>query len=208
MRRLALIPLLLVSLSGCIGGSAPPVPRDHYYRILVPQPARSENILFPGVAEVAPLEADGLLRERPLLFSSSGQSYEMQQHDYHYWIDPPTRMLQGQLIDYLRASGLAGSVVTPDLRIKPDFQINGRVKRLERLLGGGPPRVIAELELSMVASDGNRLIVVETYTAEAPSADDGVESSILALNQALSDIFERFLTDAGWSHTAQRPAAD
>ena len=151
---------------------------------------------------VAQLEAEGLLRERPLLYSATGSATELQQHDYHYWMDPPTRMLQLELVDYLRASGLVQSVVTPDLRIRADYEVSGRIKRLERLLGGGPARVVVELELSLVARANNKLIVVGSYTAEAIAADEGVESSVLALNLILGQVFGRFLAEATWSHTA------
>jgi len=202
MKRLHLLfwaPLLL--LSGCLS-SAPPVPRDHYYRVLVPAPARSDVPILKGVLAIAPLEADGLLRERPLIYSASGESYEMQQHDYHYWTDPPPRMLQIQLIDYLRRSGLAATVVTPDLRIEADYVLSGRIKRLERLLGGGPTRVVAEIELALVERTSKRLILVRSYDAEVLSADESVAASITALNTALTRIFESFLTDAGWSRAA------
>ena len=211
MTRLGPLALVLLGLSGCLG-SAPPVPRDHYYRVLVAPPAQGADarptpaVMFPGVISVAQLEADGLLRERPLLYSASGQAHEMQQHDYHYWMDPPPRMLQIQLVDYLRHSGLAEAVITPELRLRPDYEVSGRIRRLERLLGGGPPRVIAEIELAMVESARKQLIVIETYAAEVPSADASVEASVLALNRALADIFERFLADATRSHTAFRAA--
>lgn len=227
MKRLTLIALALAGLTGLSGcmGSAPPIPRDHYYRILVTPPSRAaasqtasiegatvlgqlglaspgsraELVAFSGVLSVMPLEAEGLLRERPLLYSTTGRATEMQQHDYHYWMDPPTRMLQLQLVDYLRASGLVQSVVTPELRIEADYVVSGRIKRLERLLGGGPTRVVAELELSLVALATNELIVIGTYSAEAVAENDGVEASVLALNLALGQVFESFLTDATWN---------
>ena len=226
MRRLGLLVLALAGLTGCLG-SAPPVPRDHYYRVLVAPPAQGDaprrisgqsastqsasrqgatGIMFPGVLSVAPLDADGLLRERPLLYSATGRAHEMQQHDYHYWMDPPPKMLQAQLVDYLRASGLAKAVITPDLRVRPDYEITGRLKRFERLLGGGPTRVVAQVELAMVEIERNQLLVIETYSAEVAAADDSVEASVLALDQALARIFERFLADATWSHTAFRAA--
>jgi ABC-type uncharacterized transport system auxiliary subunit len=221
MRRLGLLVLALAGLTGCLG-SAPPVPRDHYYRVLVAPPTQGDasrsasgqsasrpgatGIMFPGVLSVAPLEADGLLRERPLLYSATGRAHEMQQHDYHYWMDPPPKMLQAQLVDYRRASGLAEAVVTPDLRVRPDYEITGRLRRFERLLGGGPTRVVAEVELAMVETGRNQLLVVETYNAEVAAADDSVEASVLALDQALARIFERFLADVTWSHTAFRAA--
>ena len=224
MIRPLLTALVLAGLTGCLG-SAPPVPRDHYYRILVAPPSHAaanqiaaapgaasqgaairgelgpgpDGLTFPGILLVAPLEAEGLLRERPLLYSMTGGAHELQQHDYHYWMDPPQRMLQLQLVDYLRASGVAQSVVTPELRIQPDFEVTGRIKRLERLLGGDSPRVVAELELVLVETGRNRLLVVESYAAEAVSDNDGVEASVLALNRVLADIFERFLADAASS---------
>ena len=82
-------------------------------------PGTAERYL-PGVVSVQPLDADGLLRERPLVFGAKGRPHEMQQHDYHYWTAPPPRMLQGQMVSFLRRSGLAESVVTPDMRIRPD----------------------------------------------------------------------------------------
>ena len=140
------LPTLLLSslLAGCFG-SAPPLPRDHYYRLLVEAPAQTQNgAPLPGVLTVQLLQADGLLRERPLLYSESGKSHEVQQHDYHYWNDTPPRMLQDQMVTFLRQSGIAGVVVTPDMSTRPDYQVSGKARRLERLLGGGPPRVVVE----------------------------------------------------------------
>ncbi|MHA1599815.1 MAG: ABC-type transport auxiliary lipoprotein family protein [Alphaproteobacteria bacterium] len=200
-RLIALVGLPLLLLGGCLN-SAPPVPRDHYYRVLIPAPVRNDAPMLQGVLEVAPLDADGLLRERPLLYSASGQAYDMQQHDYHYWVEPPPRMLQIQLVDYLRLTGFAATIVTPDLRIRADYELTGRIKRLERLLGGGPPRVVAELELALVESTSKRLLLVRNYAAEVPSDDESVTASIAALNVAISEIFERFLVDAAQSRTA------
>jgi ABC-type uncharacterized transport system auxiliary subunit len=195
MTRILLAIFLAVALGGCLG-SAPPVPRDHYYRVLVAPPPDAAGRQLPGVVSVPPLEADGLLRERPLVFSAKGRPHEMQQHDYHFWTDPPPRMLQGQLVDYLRRSGIARSVVTPDLRIRPDFEVLGRIKRLERQLSGGAPQVSVELELGLIELAEDRLLVLDSYALDLPAEDGSVESSIAAVNQAVVEIFGRFLADA------------
>ncbi len=195
---------LIVGLGGCLG-SAPPVPRDHFYRVSV-QPASYSAAQFHGTISVAPVEADGLLRERPLLFTQKG-GREIQQHDYHYWTEAPPHMLQAQLVDFLRSSGAAQSVVTPDLRLPADFEVTGRIRRMERQLTPDAARVVAELELAMTQVRSRRLIVIKSYSAEVTARDTTVEASVLALDEALSDIFSRFLVDAGTSYTTQSAAA-
>ncbi len=208
MRPLIALLFLMPSMAGCFG-QAPPLPRDHYYRILVPdQTAEGASPVLAGVISVPPLEADGLLRERPLLFSASGAAYEMQQHDYHHWSDSPTRMLQGELARYLRQSRFGETVVTSDIRIRPDFEVVGRIKRLERLLGSGTPRVAAELELALIDLADNRMLVLDTYSIEQSSRGGSVEASVLALNRAVADIFGRFLEDARQTSLAKRPDPD
>ncbi len=195
--------LLLAILGGCLG-AAPPLPRDRFYRVEV-EASVDATARFPGTISVAPIEAEGLLRERPLLFSEGG-THEIQQHDYHYWIEAPPRMLQTQLVDFLRSSGTAESIITPDLRLPADFEVTGRIRRFERLLRTDATRVVAELELAMTDSGDRRLVVVQSYGAEIAAEDDSVEASVRALNLALTDIFARFVADAGLRHRAQSAA--
>lgn len=194
-RTIFLLPILPL-LAGCFG-SAPPVPRDHYYRLLVSSPVDiSAKGRLAGVMRVELLQADGLIRERPLLYSESGASHEVQQHNYHYWTDAPPRMLQDQLVAYLRQSNIARSVVTPDMRVRADYQISGKVKRLERLLGGGPPRVFVELELALVRLSDNTLLLVDNFSDQEEEAGKGVGAAIIALNKATGRVFDRFLNKA------------
>ena len=204
-RALLLAAPLIAALGGCLG-AAPPVPRDHFYRVAVaaaPEPSRR----LANTISVAPIQADGLLQERPLLFSSGG-GYEVQQHDYYFWTEAPPRMLQAQLVDFLRGSGAARSVITPDLRLAAEFEITGRIRRLERVLEGNATRVVAQLELAMTEVERNRLVVVQSYAVERAARDDSVEATVQAMNAALSDIFARFLADADRHQLAQRAAGD
>lgn len=191
MRKLAAV-LVALTVAGCMG-SAPPVPPDNYYRLQVPAPAeRAERPALPGILSVGAFDADGLLRARPLLFSEADKEQAVRQHHYHFWTDSPTRLLQWEMVSYLRQRGLAGSIVTPRMRVRADYELVGKIKRLERILGGPDYRVVVELEIAVIRQSDRRLIVEDTYVAEIRSADESVESSVDALNQALSRAFETF----------------
>ena len=152
-RPLSLL-IAVLTLAGC--AAAPPVPRDNFYRIDVAAPTREARPLLPGVVLVHPLRAAGLLQERPVLFTGAGQLHSMRQHDYHFWNEPPPQMLQAALISFLRAGGIAETVVTPDLRLPARFEIMGKVKRLERVLAE-PSGVHAELELAVIDTTATQL---------------------------------------------------
>ena len=181
------------ALAGCLG-STETVPPDHYYRITVTKPdQRAAGIAFPGVLSVATFDGDGLVRGRPVLFTTDGHEGTLRQHNYHYWVDSPSRLLQGQLAAYLESSALADSVVTPEMRVRADYELVGRIIRLERVRGAGPPRVAVKLALSVVRLSDHKLITTNTFSAEVNCIDDSVGAAITAMNQAVGEIFNDFV---------------
>ena len=193
MMRVRLLAIIVpVILAGC--GGAAPTPPDNYYRVDVPAPHVEAAPLLPGIVLVHPLTGAGLLQERPILFTAAGQLHQMRQHDYHYWNEAPPRMLQSALIGYLRAGRIAESVVTPDLRITADFEVIGKVKRLEQVLSR-PNHVLVELELAVIDTETAQIVTAQTYTAQAKSSESDVEAAVIALNRALADLFADFVAD-------------
>lgn len=193
MRRLSILLLVSFAVAAC---AAPPVPRDHFYRISVaPLSGNARPMAFPGIVSVTPFEADGLLRERPILFSNAATGQEMRQHDYHYWNAAPTRLLQQSLAVYLQESGLADTVVTPGMRIRPDFEIVGKVRRFERLSTEGSQKVVAEIELAVVRPGDQGLVLLKTYFVERQAKDGTVAAAVNALGEALAEIFGSFTAD-------------
>lgn len=189
LKAKALTVAAAVALAAC---SQPPLPEDHFYRIEIGAPA--EVLAGPpieGTLEVIPFLADGLTAKRPIVYVESGQSAELRAYHYHFWTDPPTIMLRDALVDYLRAANLARTVVTPEMRIEPDFVLRGRIRRLERVLGGFSG-VVVELELGLRRTVDDRLMMLDTYRVEAEAGDDSVAAFVAAVNRALADIYATF----------------
>ncbi len=193
MRAAGILLFASFLLAAC---AAPPVPRDYFYRIdVAPLAGDARPMAFDGIVSIAPFEADGLLRERPILFTSTASPQELRQHDYFYWNDAPTRLLQQSLAVYLQDSGLAETVVTPAMRIRPDFEVIGKIRRFERILGKNSQRVIAKIELAVLRPGDEGLILVKTYVVERQAKDDSVAAAVDALGQALSEIYGSFTAD-------------
>jgi ABC-type uncharacterized transport system auxiliary subunit len=182
----------LFGLSACFG-APDAVPPDNYYRLSVAAPAvRAAQPSLPGVLSIATLDGDGLVKARPVLFTNHGQSHAVRQHNYHFWADSPTRLLQAELVSYMRRRGVAISVVTPQMRVRADYELVGKIRRLERILGKSVYHVVVELDLAVIRQSDRRLIVEDSYSVKIKSSDGSVQASVAALNEALGQVFGQF----------------
>ncbi len=191
-KALLALPLVL-ALAGCFG-SAPPVPKEQYFRLIATTPQQgAAGQALPGGIEVIPFSGEGVMSERPLLFSSDG-GRKLEQRNYAYWTDAPPQMLRDQLVNYLRAAGVADNVWPSEFRLDTAYVVQGTIRRLEQLVGGQNGAAIA-LELALIRKDGDQVMVSRTYTAEKPVSGEKIDDAVAALNAGLDEIFAAFAAD-------------
>ena len=187
----SLVAALAVSfLAAC--GTPPPVPDDSFYR-LMPYAAEAGTLVLDGSVEVDRFVASGSLANRPLLFSDRG-SNAVNEYHYHFWIEAPPILLQSALVSYLRSSGVAKRVVTPEMRVSPDYTIGGRILRLETVRDDKPIGAVT-FELTLRRQSDGELLVLDEYRAEIPSAKNGIETDVGAIEQAVNEAFASFVAD-------------
>jgi len=196
MRRIikAIAPALFIAglLSAC--AAPPPAPEDAFYRLSPrAQSTVASQALLKGALEVDRFAAAGSLANRPLLFSEPG-SNAVNEYHYHFWIEAPPMLLQSALVSYLRSAGVAEQVVTPAMRVRPDYTVQGRLMRLETVTGNAPQGV-AEFELSLRRESDGKLLVLGEYRAEVPSGSNGVVTDAAAIEKAVGKAFAEFVAD-------------
>ena len=103
-------------------------------------------------------------------------------------------MLQNQLVSFLRSGRIARNVVTPELRIEPEFVISGRIRRFEQTIGT-PGRVVAELELGLKDARTDRLVHLKTYRSEISTVDGSPGRAVGAFSESVNAIFSQFVRD-------------
>ena len=191
-RLLGLVLAMAATLGAC---AQPPLPEDHFYRLgVATSPAPLAQPPLPGVLEVERFVADGLTAGRSIVYSESGQPHALHEYHYHFWVEPPTVLLRDQLVAQLRAAKVARAVVTPEMRVDPDYVLAGKIKRLERVVGTKPQAVV-ELEIAVRQTGGDRLAFLQTYRVEEAVAADSVAAAVAAINKALGAIYTKFTAD-------------
>ncbi|MEQ9326746.1 MAG: ABC-type transport auxiliary lipoprotein family protein [Rhodospirillales bacterium] len=185
----------VLALAAC---TAAPVPKDQFYRLTAGAPASTAaSSVLDGVLMIDRPIADGVYSERALVLSRAHDRSMVEQYHYHYWAEPPASMLQQQMVDFFRAAGLARQIVTPELRVRNDFALTSKIRRMERVIDGARPMVALEIEFALHNYRDNKLILLETYSEEVAAGSDGMGDAISAIDAALTAILNRFLADAG-----------
>lgn len=188
---LVLIPVAAI-LSACAQST---VPEDHYYRLSpVSEQPRATAPILQGTVEVSRFVADGLAAGRAIVFSRPQDNHRVQPYNYHFWTEPPPIMLQNQLVAYLRRAAIAKNVVTPELRVEPEFIVSGRISRFEQNVGT-PGNVLVELELGLKETNTDRLVHVQMYRAETSTTDASPGKAISAFSQSIAKIYQQFVND-------------
>lgn len=181
--------LLAVGLAGC---ASPAPPRDSFYRLTVaPEVAVLEHPVLPGVLEVNRLDVDGVLSERGLAYAEADGA--LARYRYDLWSDAPATALQMELADTLRRAGVAEQVVTPDLRVPPEWTVRGRLFRFEVLPDSG--RVAIKLQLAVVSARDGSLLLLRSYESQPAVAGDGPTAAVAALNRGAAELLSRFVFD-------------
>jgi ABC-type uncharacterized transport system auxiliary subunit len=190
-----LVPLLL-ALTAC---AAPPVPEDRFYRLGDAPAAQAALPVLSARVGVATLKADGLHRERALLYSDDPDHRVLRQYHYHFWSDPPPGLISRHLSGFLNRNGVAAYVLD-DIGVADadiDVRLEGRLLRFEQLLGGSGSRVSVEIAFVVVEAGEPEVLLSRRYQAETGVEGPGFAGVVRGFEAALLQIYRSLLHDLG-----------
>ena len=110
--------------AGCAWG---PAPVDHFYALEPGAPSARAAKPLSGTLQVDRLRSSAMVGERNVLYRKDGNASEINRYSYHRWSDPPTILLQTELVAHLKAAGAADTVMAATARVKADYVVSGRL---------------------------------------------------------------------------------
>lgn len=206
IKRLFLGVMAGAGLAACV---SEPVPENHFYRLKVEAEAdktvkveanagarsgAASAKVFNGIVEVTRFKADGALSQRPIIYHTADNPRQLKAYHFHFWNQPPGLLVSGELVGYLRQRGVAGQVVTPEARARPDYVISGRVVKLERIVGGQPQGSV-ELEIRVHRQRDGKLLFSRIYDRKVEAKDRDLLSTVESLSSGVGGIFDEFVGD-------------
>jgi cholesterol transport system auxiliary component len=199
--------LLLLGLVGC---ATNPLPDYRYYR---PSPSLPVSALakplLSDTIEVQYFRADGVLGERPIVYTSSDEPQKLSQYHYQLWTDPPGAILQRRMSDLLAQYGIAKRLTVRASAREEPIQLTGTIERLERIKSGAGTQVAVALRLRLEAHRAQTPMLEKRYEKLLSVSDDSISASVHAFGLACDQITAEFVQDlshAGISSHASKGA--
>ena len=183
---------IVLFLAGCAGQG--PAPTDHYYRLPAVTAASSHEPLTEGVIFVEQLIADGIYRERAMLYAGDPPALELNQYHYQHWIDTPSRLIRDHMIDYLRAANSAPQVVYV-ADVPAELSIFGRIRQFERQSGKDGNTVAVNLEFRVNSKYSELPVLIKEYPRQVDLKDISMSGSVDAFASALTSIYDELIED-------------
>ena len=178
-----ILPIISLAFLAASCASAPPVPKDNFFRISAPA-AKTKNIKnLNGTLEIAEFKADGIISERAMAYTDDGQ--KLNQYSYNYWLQQPGRILQNVLADYFRSTNAAPLVVTTNARITPDYLLTGEIRRFEHQKS--PSNAVIEVIFTLTRTRDGKILLLEKLNAEE-KCSSSPEAFASAMQKAVEKI--------------------
>jgi len=185
--------LVALTLGGCASSA---VPEDQFFRLDVePGKAAVAEKPLPGTLGVARFHSEGLTGSRAIVYSDADQPLMLRQYHYHFWVEPPPRLVRDELVSYLRSAGAAEQVMAANAGSAPDFLVDGRVVRFEHVRSKSGAAAVISIELRLKHGARGKVELMKEYTRSVPVDGPGMHAVARAFNRALGEIFNEFAVD-------------
>lgn len=184
----------LLALSSCGGSGA--ISDDHYYRLISePNIPAAQSPGLNGLLAVRQFTADGPHSGRAIVYSRAGEPMELYSYRYHFWTEPPARLIQQQLVRSLRQAKVAQASYRQEPSLREDYTLAGHLQRFEIVRSPTEPTAVVAMEVSLRKRGQSRPLMIQTYTAEVRVEGGSVGAGVAALAQALVQVQKTLIKD-------------
>jgi cholesterol transport system auxiliary component len=204
--------LLAVSLlAGCSvlkpSGSSPPrfftlgpAPAGSVQQVPQPLPA---NAHAPALLVLAPSAAAGFDSQR-IIYIRQNQQIEYFAHNE--WVDTPSRMLQGLLVEALARSGAFSAVSPASGAAGGDLRLDTAIVRLQHEFQSPPSRVRFTLRATLVEDHSRRVLAWREFDTVVPAASDDPYGGVTAANEAVQTTLQQLAAFSREAVATWKPA--
>ena len=191
--RIFVLILSVNFLTACgLGGAS--LPQDHYYKLPALDISAQSEPHFNQLV-IKPVKATGLYHDRAILYIEQEKPLELKRYHYNFWSETPANLLHNALYQGLSSSGLSQNISRDIKAVRPDYVIDSRVVRFERVIHRDNVTVQVALDISVRSGHDVSDQWTKRYSSQQELTTTAMHPSAEAFGRAVKDICEQLITD-------------
>jgi len=192
--------LLTAALLGGCSALAPSNKAQPQFYTLGPAPGGSEqnaprpvppNAPAPTLLVLAPGAAAGFDSQRIIYIR---QDHRIEYFAHNEWVDTPSRMLQGLLVEAMARSGVFSAVSPASGAAGGDIRLDTAIVRLQHEFQTQPSQVRFTLRATLVDDRSRRVLAWREFDTVLPAASDDPYGGVTAASAAVQATLQQLAT--------------
>ncbi len=156
-----------------------------------PVPAQASA---PTLLVLAPAAAAGFDSQRIIYIR---QDHRIEYFAHNEWVDTPSRMLQGLLVEAMARSGVFSAVLPASGAAGGDIRLDTEIVRLQHEFQSQPSQVRFTLRATLVEDRSRRVLAWREFDTVVPAASDDPYGGITAASAAVQATLQQLAVFSG-----------
>lgn len=145
-------------------------------------PPVSSNSVTPTLLVLVPTAAAGFDSQRIIYVR---QNHRIEYFAHNEWVDTPSRMLQGRLVEAMARSGVFSAVSPASGAAGGDLRLDTEIVRLQHEFMTQPSQVRFTLRATLVEDRSRRVLAWREFDNVVPAASEDPYGGVTAANAAV-----------------------
>ncbi|MFV1984175.1 MAG: hypothetical protein ACC657_11595 [Thiohalomonadales bacterium] len=192
--KLTLIILIILSLTSCFGGSSS-IPDDHYYRLPELVGTKITKPILNGSLGIKKIITHGIYGERTLIYTEKTDNIKLSRYHYHHWEKSPSKLIQDNLVQYLKTIGIAPDVVSYNLNTRTKYLLEAELISMHRDITSNGYIAVITMDIRLYNKSNNSIYINKRYYSKITANTDKLVDTIKAYGNGLQTIYDELIID-------------
>lgn len=181
-------------LTACFGGSTS-IPDDHYYRLPELVAIKMTTPLLNGTLSVKRVITYGIYGERTLIYTDENNRNKLNRYHYHHWEKSPSKLIQDNIVQYLKSSGIAQNVISYSQNTHADYLLEAELISMHRDITSKDYMADITINIQIYNKSNGAIYINKRYRSKITANSNELVSTIDAFGLSLKTIYDKLITD-------------
>lgn len=183
-----------VLLTACFGGSTS-VPDDNYYRLPEIPGKKMIDPVLTGSLSIKKVITHGIYNERTLVYTDKNTNIKLNRYYYHHWEKSPSMLIQDNLTQYLKSTGIAENVFSQTQNTSANYLLETELISMHRDMTSNPYLAVITINIKLYDKLKNSLVINQRYHSEISVNSNDLIDTVKAYGVGFKNIYDEFISD-------------